>query len=317
MFPEVKGDALKRLNYIEGHLSGIRKMLEEDKYCVDILKQTFAVRRAIQKLEVKLLEGHLHSCVIDGVKDGREDQVLDEVQACLDMGYTEFRFYDDLFNINEKKILDFCDAIERRGLNFTWDFRGRVNAVTFESLRRAKAVGLRMIAFGVETGSDEGLKNLKKGTNVGKISNAFRWCRELGILTVADYMIGIPTERTRDDVVNNLKFLTNLDPDYGQISILTLYPNTPIYTQAVAKGLVEADRWQKWSMDPKPGFIVDHWEEYLSHSEIVKIQKMGYRKFYFRPKYIWRSLLSTKSMYEFSAKAGGAMKLIRTNKRAA
>ena len=77
--PDAKKDALKRLNYIDGHLNGVRRMVEDDKYCVDILKQTFAVRRAIQKLESVLLEGHLHSCVIDGVRDGREDQVLDEL----------------------------------------------------------------------------------------------------------------------------------------------------------------------------------------------------------------------------------------------
>jgi DNA-binding FrmR family transcriptional regulator len=76
---EAKQEALKRLSYIEGHLSGIRRMVEEDSYCVDVLKQTFAVRRAIQKLESVLLEGHLHSCVIDGVKDGREDEVLGEL----------------------------------------------------------------------------------------------------------------------------------------------------------------------------------------------------------------------------------------------
>tara|TARA_B100000749_G_scaffold176926_1_gene136650 strand:- start:89 stop:280 length:192 start_codon:yes stop_codon:yes gene_type:complete len=55
-------------------------MLEEDKYCVDVLKQTYAVRRAIEKMEGILLEGHLHSCVIDGIKTGREDQVLDELK---------------------------------------------------------------------------------------------------------------------------------------------------------------------------------------------------------------------------------------------
>ena len=76
---DAKRDSLKRLSYIEGHLAGIRRMVEEDKYCVEILKQTFAVRRAIQKLESRLLEGHLHSCVIDGVKEGREDQVLGEL----------------------------------------------------------------------------------------------------------------------------------------------------------------------------------------------------------------------------------------------
>ena len=77
--PDSKRDALRRLSYIEGHLTGIRRMVEEDKYCVDILKQTFAVRRAIQKLESRLLEGHLHSCVIEGVKEGREDAVLGEL----------------------------------------------------------------------------------------------------------------------------------------------------------------------------------------------------------------------------------------------
>ncbi len=76
---DAKQDALKRMNYIDGHLTGVRRMIEQDEYCVDVLKQTFAVRRAIQKLESVLLEGHLHSCVMDGVKDGREDQVLGEL----------------------------------------------------------------------------------------------------------------------------------------------------------------------------------------------------------------------------------------------
>ena len=76
---DAKDDALKRLSYIEGHLSGIRKMLEEDKYCVDVLKQTFAVRRAIEKMESILLEGHLYSCVVEGIKEGREDQVVGEL----------------------------------------------------------------------------------------------------------------------------------------------------------------------------------------------------------------------------------------------
>lgn len=80
MISDSKVDALKRLSYVEGHLSGIRKMLEEDKYCVDVLKQTYAVRRAIEKIEGILLEGHLHSCVVEGIKTGREDQVLDELK---------------------------------------------------------------------------------------------------------------------------------------------------------------------------------------------------------------------------------------------
>ena len=50
MDPKVKADASRRLSYAEGHLSGIKRMVDEEKYCVDILKQTYAVRRAIQKV---------------------------------------------------------------------------------------------------------------------------------------------------------------------------------------------------------------------------------------------------------------------------
>jgi DNA-binding FrmR family transcriptional regulator len=74
-----KPEVLKRLAYVEGHLQGIRRMVEEDKYCVDVLKQTYAVRRAIEKLEGLVLESHLHGCVVHGIREGREDAVIGEL----------------------------------------------------------------------------------------------------------------------------------------------------------------------------------------------------------------------------------------------
>lgn len=74
-----KDDALKRLNMIEGHLRGIRKMVEEDTYCVDVLKQTYAVQRAIEKFEQVILRNHLNHCVPDGIREGRDEEVLSEL----------------------------------------------------------------------------------------------------------------------------------------------------------------------------------------------------------------------------------------------
>ncbi len=78
MDDDTKKDVLRRLAYAEGHLAGIGRMIEQDTYCVDVLKQTYAVRRAIAKLEQKLVEGHLHHCVVDGIQRGDAD-VLDEL----------------------------------------------------------------------------------------------------------------------------------------------------------------------------------------------------------------------------------------------
>ena len=88
MLTHTKGDALKRINYIEGHLAGVRKMVEEDRYCVDVIRQTYAIRRALQKLEGLLIDGHLRSCVPDAYREGRDEQMLKELK--------------DLFEISER-----------------------------------------------------------------------------------------------------------------------------------------------------------------------------------------------------------------------
>mgnify|MGYP001165455475 FL=1 len=85
MESKVRDDALKRLSYIEGHLAGIRKMVEEDRYCVDILKQTHAVRRALEKMEATVLEGHMETHVVDGIKAGNEDQIVSELMELFDL----------------------------------------------------------------------------------------------------------------------------------------------------------------------------------------------------------------------------------------
>ena len=243
--------------------------------------------------------------------------VVDEIEACLAMGYKEFRFYDDLFNINEKKVVQFCDELDRRRLKIDWEFRGRVNTITREMLIRAKATGLRMVSFGVETGTDEGLKILKKATNTAKVKQAFKWCRELGILTVADYIIGHSFEKTVFDIKRNIDFLIKLDPDYAQISVLKLYPNTEVFEEACEKGLAERGRWQEFARNPTKNFVVDHWSEHFDLPTLVKFQKRAYRRFYFRPNYILRNALKTRSWVEFKSKVGGALKLIHTNKRSA
>ena len=85
MQDQTKADVLKRLNFIDGHLAGIRRMIEADKYCVDVLKQTYAVRRAIEKMEGMMLDGHLRTCVVEGIREGRDEQVLGELNELYEM----------------------------------------------------------------------------------------------------------------------------------------------------------------------------------------------------------------------------------------
>lgn len=68
-----------RLASIEGHVKAIKRMVDEDAYCIDVLKQTYAVEQALKRFEGELLRGHLATCVPTAIKDGRKNQILSEL----------------------------------------------------------------------------------------------------------------------------------------------------------------------------------------------------------------------------------------------
>lgn len=75
---ESKEDIIKRLKTIEGHVKKVREMVKQEEYCIDILQQTAAVKNAIGNTEAKILDDHLHTCLIEGVKSG-DEEVIDEI----------------------------------------------------------------------------------------------------------------------------------------------------------------------------------------------------------------------------------------------
>jgi len=68
-----------RLASIEGHVKAIKRMVDEDAYCIDVLKQTYAVERALKRFEAELLRGHLATCVPTAFREGRKTEILTEL----------------------------------------------------------------------------------------------------------------------------------------------------------------------------------------------------------------------------------------------
>ncbi len=64
MKPSVKKECLKRMNYLKGHLEGVKRMLEKDAYCIDIIKQNRAVINALHKINELILASHFDTCVV-------------------------------------------------------------------------------------------------------------------------------------------------------------------------------------------------------------------------------------------------------------
>ncbi len=75
---EEKKTIISRINRMSGQLNGVKKMVEENRYCDDILIQLSAIDKSIKSLANLILDRHLHTCIVDNIKQGNEE-VLDEI----------------------------------------------------------------------------------------------------------------------------------------------------------------------------------------------------------------------------------------------
>ena len=77
--PKEEKDLMNRLNRIEGQIRGIKAMVQEERYCTDILVQVSAVQSALNGFCKMLLSNHIRSCVVEDIKNGKEDEAIAEL----------------------------------------------------------------------------------------------------------------------------------------------------------------------------------------------------------------------------------------------
>ncbi len=83
MKQEYKKEAALRLKVATGHLESVRRMVDDDTYCVDLMKQLSAVQSSLEKVQQIFLRNHLSTCVSDAIKDGMGEEIIDELMGAL------------------------------------------------------------------------------------------------------------------------------------------------------------------------------------------------------------------------------------------
>ncbi len=83
MKPEHKQSALKRLKTVRGHLDAVIGMVEDERYCPDVMMQVSALQGSLEKVNRVLLQNHVETCVLDAVAEGRSTEIVDELMETL------------------------------------------------------------------------------------------------------------------------------------------------------------------------------------------------------------------------------------------
>ncbi len=225
-------------------------------------------------------------------------KVVEEMEYCQNLGYKEIFFRDELFTASKKRVFEICEGIKERGLDITWICSSRVNNVDREMMQAMKDAGCHLIRFGVESGVQEILDNVRKDITVEETREAFRLCHEFKIDTHAHCMIGSPGE-TKDTINQTIKFVKEIDPTIITFGITTPYPGTHLFDEVKEVYPEIGDGSQMDISRLHSDTFFNQFFTELSNEELSKDIRRVYREFYFRPKYIWGWVKRIDSMAEF------------------
>ena len=173
--------------------------------------------------------------------------VVDEMEDCFyNYNVREIDIFDPLFTINKKRVIEICNEIQKRDIKIAWSCRSRVDTIDDEMLIEMKKAGCYRIYFGIESGDEQILKNIKKFTTQKKITKAIKLTKKHKILAFGYFMFGNPGE-THKSIKNTIKLAKSLPLDYAQFNRFSNLPGTTIYDEVKQK--LGYDYWREYVID--------------------------------------------------------------------
>jgi radical SAM superfamily enzyme YgiQ (UPF0313 family) len=208
------------------------------------------------------------------------EYVMEMCRMLAARGARHVIFYDDLFTVKKKRVIELCEALVRAKLPFTWSCNSHPNLLDLDTMKLMKRAGCWQIAYGVESGSQRVLNVVKHEVKLPRLRETLRMTRAAGIRAKGYLMIGHPTEDL-ESLEETRTFLAECDLDVAQVTKFTPYPGTPAYPNIDQYGAFTED-WERMNAMQfifiPNGLTEDVLEEYFDRC---------YRAFYSRPRVLW------------------------------
>lgn len=194
--------------------------------------------------------------------------VVQEIQALVDgYGVDFIGFVDDNMMASKKRLLEFCDLMEKERLPVTWGCHGRVTSAKPEILDRMAEVGCVWIGYGIESGSQKILDAMNKKATVEQAKKAITNTREAGIYPNTTFIFGYPGE-TLETIQETVSFKREMGLQCGSF-FATPYPGTPLYRQ-IRHRIADEEAFIE-SLGDATKFSINLTE--FSNEELVRLKK--------------------------------------------
>ena len=216
-------------------------------------------------------------------------------------GAKEITFWDDTFTLNKKWVLEVCEVLEK--LNIYWSVWARADIIDEEIIRKMAKAGCWLVSFGMESGNQKILSEVKKNIPLKQSKKAVQLCHKYNIEVRTTWILGLPRDcwRTINQTIN---FAIEIDTDYAQFHFLTVYPNTELWDTWRDYGILYLNNWDTFTMW-YPTFIPFD----LTRNDLFKAQELAYKRFYLRFDYWINRLKKIKSYTDIKRYISGGLTL--------
>lgn len=164
--------------------------------------------------------------------------IVEEIKRLQALGITSVHFDDDTFGVTRGRIRELCGALGEHCPGLSWSCEMHVKLVDEEIIARMREAGCRHIQLGIESGSDEILKAMKKNITIDAALEACRVINDVGVRLQPFFMAGFPQE-TEETLNETLSVMKRIRCDEIIFSVFTPYPGTEIFDYCREQGLVE------------------------------------------------------------------------------
>ena len=167
------------------------------------------------------------------------DNILDEIKELKNKYCIKnIIFMDDSFTIDRERIEKFCSVLTKNHIDITWSCLTRVNAISDELITLMKKAGCTKIDIGIESGNQRILNLINKKITLEQARDAVRILRRHKMYWSGFFMFGFPTE-TEEEVLDTVRFMKELKPNWANISIFVPYPGTDLFNLCREKKLID------------------------------------------------------------------------------
>lgn len=160
--------------------------------------------------------------------------VIDEMREIVRLGYDHIWMSDDLFTLNYERTMSLCRAIEAEHLPLTWECLSRVTHVDYELFAQMKRAGCSRVFFGIESGDEGVLKQMRKGITPEQSRAAVEACVRAGIKAAGFFMVGYLGE-TPESLLKTIRFSSHLPLDYVSYTVAYPLPGTRFHARVAER----------------------------------------------------------------------------------